>query len=493
MSRHDVIIIGSGLGGLLCAGILSRAGLDVLVLEQGMQPGGCLQTYRRHGLDFDTGFHYVGGLHEGTPMHAVFRHLGLTALPWVRMDKLFDRVTIGGHSFAFAQGYDDFVQTLAADFPQERAALQQYVRLLKQASAHESDLLDPDGAADPSFTERLMETNARQYLQGLFRDPLLIDVLSGTALKMELRRETLPLFTFAHGHSSYLESSWRLKGGAAQLADTLVQGIRAQGGEVLCNAQVAALAGHDGRLSLARCADGTCHEAEFFISSLHPATTCALAGQSHLLRPAYRRRMATLENTCGMFTASLALKPQAVRYFNHNHYVYARPDVWTLPQKDGHVGGVLVSCRVPDDGSPYTRQIDLLTPMTWQQCLPWQDSRVGRRGEDYQALKARLADECIALAGQAVPGLRDCVEQIYTSTPLTYRDYTGTPQGSAYGVRKDCNNPLGTQLSVRTPIDNLLLTGQSLMLHGVHGVTMTTLFTCATLLGRERIWEIITS
>ena len=68
MSRHDVIIVGSGLGGLLCAGILARAGLNVLVLEQGTQPGGCLQTYRRHGLDFDTGFHYVGGLDEGTPM-----------------------------------------------------------------------------------------------------------------------------------------------------------------------------------------------------------------------------------------------------------------------------------------------------------------------------------------------------------------------------------------------------------------------------------------
>ena len=491
MSRHDVIIIGSGLGGLLCAGILARAGLDVLVLEQGAQPGGCMQTYRRQGLDFDTGFHYVGGLDEGTPMHAVFRHLGLMRLPWQRMDRLFDRVTIGGQTFAFAQGYDDFVQTLAADFPHERAALQQYARLLKQASAHEADLLDPTGAADPSFTERLMETNARQYLQSLFRDPLLIDVLSGTALKMELRRESLPLFTFVHGHSSYLESSWRLKGGASQLAGTLVRGIRAQGGEVLCKAQVAGLSGHDGKVSLARCADGTCHEAEFFISSLHPAATCALAGQSQPMRPAYRRRMAALENTCGMFTASLVLKPQTVEYFNHNHYVYARPDVWALPQKDGHVGGVLASCRVPEDGSPHVRQIDLLTPMTWEQCLPWQDTRAGHRGDSYLALKARLADECIALAEQAVPGLRDSVEHLYTSTPLTYRDYTGTPQGSAYGTRKDCGNPLGTLLPVRTPIPNLLLTGQSLMLHGVHGVTMTALSTCAELIGKERIWNII--
>lgn len=491
MSRHDVIIIGSGLGGLLCAGILARAGLDVLVLEQGAQPGGCIQTYRRQGLDFDTGFHYVGGLDEGTPMHAVFRHLGLMRLPWQRMDRLFDRVTIGGQTFAFAQGYDDFVQTLAADFPHERAALQQYARLLKQASAHEADLLEPAGAADPSFTERLMETNARQYLQSLFRDPLLIDVLSGTALKMELRRESLPLFTFVHGHSSYLESSWRLKGGASQLAGTLVRGIRAQGGEVLCKAQVAGLSGHDGKVSLARCADGTCHKAEFFISSLHPAATCALAGQSQPMRPAYRRRMAALENTCGMFTASLVLKPQTVEYFNHNHYVYARPDVWALPQKDGHVGGVLASCRVPEDGSPHVRQIDLLTPMTWEQCLPWQDTRAGHRGDSYLALKARLADECIALAEQAVPGLRDSVEHLYTSTPLTYRDYTGTPQGSAYGTRKDCGNPLGTLLPVRTPIPNLLLTGQSLMLHGVHGVTMTALSTCAELIGKERIWNII--
>ena len=490
-SRHDVIIVGSGLGGLLCAGILARAGLDVLVLEQGAQPGGCLQTYRRHGLDFDTGFHYIGGLNEGTPMHAVFRHLGLTALPWVRMDEVFNQVTIGQRTFAQAQGYDRFVQALAADFPHERAALERYARLLRQASAHELDLLAADGEADASFTEHLMETNAWQYLHDTFRDPLLIDVLSGAALKMELCQETLPLFTFAHGHSSYFESSWRLKGGASQLTDTLVRGIRAQGGEVLCNAQVTALAGHDGRLASARCANGEEHEASHFISSLHPATTCALVEPGQLLRPAYRRRMAALQNTCGMFTTSLVLKPQTVEYFNHNHYVYARPGVWTCGRTKGPVGGVLVSCRAPEDGGPYARQIDLLTPLPWQACLPWQDTRVSHRGESYQALKARLADECIALAGQVVPGLRDAVEHVYTSSPLTYRDYTGTPQGSAYGVRKDCGNALGTLLSVRTPIDNLLLTGQSLMLHGVHGVTITALFTCAALLGRERIWKII--
>ena len=62
--KYDAVIIGSGLGGLECAHILSKAGMSVLLLERGAQAGGCLQSYRRHGLAFDTGFHYVGGLDE---------------------------------------------------------------------------------------------------------------------------------------------------------------------------------------------------------------------------------------------------------------------------------------------------------------------------------------------------------------------------------------------------------------------------------------------
>jgi phytoene dehydrogenase-like protein len=83
------------------------------------------------------------------------------------------------------------------------------------------------------------------------------------------------------------------------------------------------------------------------------------------------------------------------------------------------------------------------------------------------------------------------VEKRYTSTPLTYRDYTLTPCGSAYGVRKDCRNMMMTSLSPRTPIPNLLLTGQSLMLHGVEGVTMTAVRTCGELLGKDFVQKLI--
>ncbi|MGM9727218.1 MAG: phytoene desaturase family protein, partial [Prevotella sp.] len=86
MKKYDVIIIGSGLGGLECAYILARRGMSVLVLEQAARPGGCMQSYQRGGLDFDTGFHYVGGLAEGQSMYDIFKYMGLMELPWQRLD-----------------------------------------------------------------------------------------------------------------------------------------------------------------------------------------------------------------------------------------------------------------------------------------------------------------------------------------------------------------------------------------------------------------------
>lgn len=488
--KYDAVIIGSGLGGLECAHILSKAGMSVLLLERGTQAGGCLQSYRRHGLAFDTGFHYVGGLDEGQSLHSAFRHLGLLRLPWQRLDNHFDRVTIGNQTFNFAQGYDAFVETLTVAFPAERDALNRYADMLKQCGEQQFDALNPQ-TGESSVLSRFFETSAYQYLTETFHDPLLINVLCGTSLKMELRKESLPLFTFAHGNGSFIESSWRLKGDGSLIVNSLADGIRMHGGEIICNAEVRELVEKDGKLVHAVCSNGEIYEGTIFISNIHPAVTCNLVKQSSRMKKVYRSRITHLENTFGMFTVSLRIKPQTLRYFNWNQYIYKEPDVWAFHLKNNPVSGVLVSCRIPEDGSKYVQQVDLLTPMNWSECEQWSHTEVGRRGEDYKAMKKRVADECITLAERFIPGLRDRITGCYTSTPLTYRNYTLTPEGSAYGLRKDFRNPMITLLSPRTPIPNLLLTGQNLMLHGLHGVTMTALFTCAEVLGKEPIWNIV--
>ena len=426
----------------------------MLVLERQHQPGGCLQSYRRGAMMYDTGLHYVGGLAEGQPLHDIFSELGLLSLPWQRLDADgFDRIMIGDHEYRFAEGYDRFIETLAQEFPDDRDSLQRYIQLMQ--------------CTDEVW---MQQTNAYEYLSGIIHNPLLLSVLSGACLKMELKRDTLPLFTYVHGNAPFIQSSWRLKGDGNLIVQRLIDNLRQQGGEMRCDTEVVELVEEDGMLKRAVCKNGEVYEARYFISDAHPSVSLSLVKESQLLKKVYRRRIDNLENTNGMFTAQLLLKPGKVPYFNYNEFLYDGLEAW-----DGC--GYMVSCRVPEDGTDFARQIDILTPMNISECAAWTDSRPMRRGQDYLQFKAQKAQQCIAVAERFLPNLHEYVQEVHTSTPLTYRDYNLSPDGSAYGIRKDASAPLLTALSPRTSIPNLLLTGQSLMLHGLHGVTMTAMYT----------------
>ena len=75
--EFDIIVIGSGLGGLECGVMLSREGVGVCVVEQAAVPGGCLQSFRRRGHSIDTGMHYVGSMQQGGIMRRYFDYFGI--------------------------------------------------------------------------------------------------------------------------------------------------------------------------------------------------------------------------------------------------------------------------------------------------------------------------------------------------------------------------------------------------------------------------------
>ena len=495
--KYDVIIIGSGLGGLECANILSRQGLSVLILERQTQYGGCMQSYKRHGASYDTGLHYVGGLDEGQPLYTTFKYLGLLDLPWQRLDENgFDRIYMPNDNiqtksnkefteYLFKQGYKEFEDYFSDLFPHEKEALNKYIKLLRLSDANQLSSLTSNAQLEDLFNNSLFSTNAWQWLHENFHDETLINILSGNSLKLELHKKTLPLFTFLHGNGSYIQSSWRLKGDGNMLVNKLINEVKNNGGELKNNTEVIELIEKDGQIVSADCSNGEVYEGKTFISDTHPAITCSLVKNSRLIRNIYRQRMTRLENTFGMFTVSLRLKKDSIPYFNYNKYIYDTPDVWSLSEPESKNTGILVSC--PTSGN----QIDILSPMRWTDCNKWQDTTIGHRGEDYDMFKKKKAEHYISMAEEHIPGLRNSIIDIYTSTPLTYRDYNLAPNGNAYGIRKDCNMPIMTILTPRTPVPNLLMTGQNLMLHGLHGVTMTSLFTCAEILGKNAIQKII--
>ena len=466
------VVIGSGLGGLQCGVILSKEGYKVTVLEKEIQAGGCLQGFRRGGFNFDTGFHYVGGIEEGGPLHPLFRYFNLLDLPWVKLDEdCFDEVVIGGERFPFAMGYERFIDALAARFPSERAGLEKLIAKFRDIGDHIFNAFK--GEMNPAFAE-----GAWDFLCSCTEDPLLQKVLSGTSLKLQLDRETLPLYVFAQISNSFIRSSHRLTGGGPAIVDRLASQIN---GEVRTNSGVARIIEKDGAVVAVEFESGERVEADVFISDIHPTALFGLLGEDSGVRKIYRRRISSLENSSGMFTANILLKEGALPYLGRNIFVHAvDEDPWGhVPEKTGSVMIHFYPERWPDGSA---KAVDLLSPMRMSD--EWDETRVGRRGQKYLALKKSKAVECLDLAETGLNGLRDAVQSIWTSSPLTWRDYTASAGGSAYGIMKDWRNPLGSVISPRTPVSNLFLTGQNLNLHGILGTSMTSFLTAGAVLGR---------
>jgi phytoene dehydrogenase-like protein len=205
-----------------------------------------------------------------------------------------------------------------------------------------------------------------------------------------------------------------------------------------------------------------------------------------IYKKAFFTRINSIPNTYGLFTTYLLLKPNSVKYINQNHYLFNNPDVWAVDgdYKDFNIPSTLL-CMQPNYGSEYTNVVTLLTPMPFSLCEQWNDSTVEHRGEDYKEFKAKYSEAVIDFVSQYYPDLRQNIDKVYTASPLTYRDYTATPEGCAYGMIKDCRNPMVTLMPARTRIANLLLTGQSLNIHGCLGTTVSSAVTCSEILGME--------
>lgn len=483
---YDVIIVGSGLGGLECGYILSKQGYNVCILEKNAQLGGCLQTFKRGGTLFDTGFHYVGGLEEGQYLHKLFRYFDLLDLPWHKMDESgFAEVVINNTSYLLPSGHERFVDALSEHFPHQRVQLRNYANFLKQVG---DSIGDSFTHKDDQSKAALFERSAYSFLQETIDDPLLRNVLSGASLTMELCPEKLPLYNFAQINNSFIQSAWRLNGGGSLIADKLAANIRRMGGTILTKARVTRMVEKDGRIVAVEYNGEEQVQGKYIISDLHPALTLSLIPESQLIRKIYRNRISNLDNTYGMFTLHLQLKEGRVPYLNRNLFMYEDSNVWSHGYRPGAPKtSALVSYQLPKDGTGYTNNIDILVPMYWEEVEQWADTTVGKRGEAYKAFKQQTAGECLDLITKRLPELRNNIEQYHTTTPLTYRDYTGTWKGAAYGIRKDYNNALLTILAPQTQIPNLFLTGQNLNLHGILGVSMTSILTCAKVAGIEQL------
>lgn len=143
------------------------------------------------------------------------------------------------------------------------------------------------------------------------------------------------------------------------------------------------------------------------------------------------------------------------------------------------------------DADNRVRTLSVMCPVRWEEWSAWEESCRNHRPASYQARKERVAAALLSRLDDLQPGLKAQVQYWEAATPLTYRDYTGTWQGSAYGVKKSSQRLREATLSVRTHAGNLLLAGQSVVLPGMVGVTISAAAAAGTIIGFPRMLSLL--
>lgn len=491
MSKRCVII-GSGLGGLSCGVILSRNGYDVTVLEQGAQPGGCLQAFSRGGARFETGMHFLGSCDRGQVLHRLLRYLGvMDRITLSRLDpRGYDVISLGGERFAMANGREPFIAGLAERFPGERDNLRRYFELVEKVAGASSlhNLRHADRDTATLATEYQLRS-IDDVLDRVIGDELLRNVLVGSMPLYAAERGKTPFATHAFITSFYNRSAFRVAGGSDSIARALVAEIESAGGRVECDCRATKIE-CDAHRATAVLAGDTRYEADIVIAAIHPARMLELC-DSPLLRPVYRRRVASMPMTTGCFTVYIKFKPGMMPYMNRNFYGYRGRSPWgcELYTPEEWPKGYLYMHYCDGGSSGYATSGQVLSYMNYADVARWSGSRVGRRGNDYEDFKRAHAARLIAEVEREHPGFEASIEQYWTSTPLTYRDYTGSEGGSMYGIARDINLGPAARIHHRTRVPNLLLAGQNVNSHGILGVLVGTIVTCSELLTSETIFN----
>lgn len=489
MDKYDIIIVGSGLGGLECGAMLSKEGFNVCVLEKNGLFGGCFQTYTRKGRLLDTGIHYIGSLDEGQIMNQYFRYFGIMDKLDIRKldEECFDQIYYDNKPYAFAIGHERFVETLSRDFPAERENLQRYTQLLKEVGSLISvDNLKEGVIAKDGF--RYFATSAENTISLITPNPTLQNILAGSCLLYGGIKDTSTFYHHGMVNNSYIESAYRFVKGSMQVTDALIDVIRANGGTVRNNSEVTRIMVEDEQVKGVIVNGEERITCKSLISNVHPKRTFELTDKSRRVKNAYLSRINSLENTYGVFTIYLIMKKESYPYLNHNIYIHGNREVWYEKKEYiGQTNNCMISMQTTDPNGKYAEVISILTPMYMDEFLEWEHTTPENRGERYEEFKQQKMEEVLALVRKQGISFDGHVEAVYTTTPLSYRDYTATADGSAYGIIKNYKYPHVGFISTRTKIYNMFLAGQNLNLHGALGVTLTSMITCAGLVGEEHL------
>ncbi len=503
--EFDLVVIGSGAGGLTAALAAARAGKKVAVFEQHSLPGGWCHTFRLGGYSFSPGVHYIGQLQPGGSLRALYEGLGLGPdLTFYELNpKAMDQVYLGEERYDIPKGKQAFVESLAQRFPQERRGIQAYLDAVERLSHQLTSEMKARGpkalltlpyrARDVlRWAWRTGDTMIRHFV----KDPRLIGVLSAQAGDHGLPPSQVSAAVHAAITAHYFDGGWYPKGGGGALPRAFVRGLVAHGGAIHLRTPVQRLLIEKGRVLGVRLQDGTEVRAHKVISNADPGVTFGkLVPQEHLSSARKKRLKKAIYSvsSLSLFLAS-RVDPRKAGLDSGNTWLYPDSDVnqsylngltpW-IPSQGLPTGVFLTVTTLKDPSKDYDgiHTMEAFSFVSFDAYRKFAGSTPETRPSDYEDLKEQVQTQMLQVLEKRLPGLTEGLEFSALGTPLTNVHYCEATEGSLYGTAKLRSQVGPFSDGIRTEFENLYLCGASTLSHGVAGATSSGVSAAARALG----------
>jgi len=224
--QYDVIIIGAGIGGLVCGCYLAKAGLKVLIIEKNNKVGGYVQSFERDGFVFDTGIHTLVSCRDDGMLGRIINELNLKdKLKLIRVDTS-DIIINAGYKVAIRNNINETINDLQDKFPKEAKNIENFFKFIEKAPYQTSFL-------------QFKNNTFKDVLDLYFKDKKLRSILSVLLGNLGLPSyKVSALAAIALYREHLFDGGYYPLGGMQKLPDALKDKFIESGGEVSLSTKV---------------------------------------------------------------------------------------------------------------------------------------------------------------------------------------------------------------------------------------------------------------